>query len=403
MDFFKRLLELVQRFLYTIDEWLRFRTGEGRLKLAAKAVAGAVWFFVTYVVRFVVNVLVEPQVNPIKHFPVVTVSHKVVWPLMMMLTQPYADAMGWEGEPGKLKAAALLSSVAWLIPGMFGFMAWELKENWFLFRANRPRRLGPVVIGHHGETMLRLLKRGFHSGTVPKLHARLRRAEHRGRLTAAHRQLAALHEVGERVRHFLERELVSLLGKSRSWAGLPLEVGRVLLASNRIRVELHCQALEQDGPLVVVFDEQQGWLLGSVGRPGWLGHLSEPQRRALAAALTGLYKMAAVTLVRDQIRACLPAACCAYDLTRHQLVVWPDSHYETEVIYHLRDGPVLPPNPSVGVASMAMPQIRADRLVFANVPLTWAHWVAVWEQDRAGAGLPEHLLPGVVVLPEVRS
>ena len=37
--------------------------------LGTKAFLGVVWFFVTYVVRFVVTLLVEPQVNPIKHFP----------------------------------------------------------------------------------------------------------------------------------------------------------------------------------------------------------------------------------------------------------------------------------------------------------------------------------------------
>jgi hypothetical protein len=396
MNFFKRLLELVQRFLYTIDEWLRFRSGEGRLKLAAKAVAGVVWFFVTYVVRFAVNLLIEPQINPIKHFPVVTVSHKLVLPLIPVLAHYLRVTMEW--DPAEAVTAATLT--IWCIPGIFGFMVWELKENWFLFQANRPERLRPVVIGHHGETMLRLLKRGFHSGTVPKLHARLRRAEHRGRTAAARRQLEALQDVAGHVRHFVERELVNLLRKSRAWGGLPLEVCGVVLASNRIRVELCSQAAAAEGPLVLVFDEQQGWLLGSVGRAGWLGGLSGPQRRALAAALTGLYKMAAVALVRDQIRACLPAACCAYDLTRDQLVVWPDAHYETEVIYDLRDGPLLPPNPSVGVSSIPMPRLEADRLVFANVPLTWRRWVEAWEQDRAGDGLPEQQLPGVKVLPQ---
>ncbi len=47
------------------------------------------WFFVAYVVRFCVNLLIEPQVNPIKHFPVVTVSHKLLWPF----ASPHADAL----------------------------------------------------------------------------------------------------------------------------------------------------------------------------------------------------------------------------------------------------------------------------------------------------------------------
>jgi hypothetical protein len=394
MEFFKALLELVSRFLYTIDEWLRFRSGESPLKQAVKAVAGVFWFFITYVVRFAVNVLIEPQINPIKHFPIVTVSHKLLLFVIPVLQGVLEARMNW----GPAFALLVATSIIWSIPGIFGFMAWELKENWFLYKANRPSDLRPAVIGGHGETMLRLLRRGFHSGTVPKLHARLRKAEYRGRAPVARKQMAALHHVAEGVRHFAERELVSLLAKSRSWGGLPLEVGQVVLASSRAKVELRCPALP-GGPVWLVFDEQQGWLLAGVGEAGWLAALESTQRRALAVALAGLYKMAAVMLVREQIRACLRGACCGYDLTRESLVVWTDPGYEAEVVYDLRAGPVLRPRPTVGVPSVALPTLAADRLLFGDVPVAWAEWVAVWQRDRAGAGLPEQLLPGVHVLP----
>ena len=83
MAFFRRLLDDVERLLYTVDEWLRFRTGDSRSSLAVKAVLGLFWFFITYIVRFCINLLVEPQINPIKHFPVVTVSHKLVLTFVM--------------------------------------------------------------------------------------------------------------------------------------------------------------------------------------------------------------------------------------------------------------------------------------------------------------------------------
>jgi hypothetical protein len=396
LEFFKKVLELLQRFLYTIDEWLRFRQGESWFSLALKALAAPVWRFVAYILRFAVNVLIEPQINPIKHFPVVTVSHKLVWGLAVAMTRPVGDAMGWDYG----YTFGVLSTIAWAIPGVFGFMAWELKENWFLYRANRPRNLRPVMIGSHGETMVRLLRRGFHSGTIPKLHTKLRKAERRGRQAVARRHLSALHHVEERVRHFVERELVSLLHKSHCWGGLPLHVGEVVLASNRIRVELTCDRFA-GSPVWLVFDEQQGWLLAGLAEPAWVDELSSPQRQALAAALTGLYKMSAVALVREQIRASLPPGCVAYDLTYDSLVVWPDANYEAEVIYDLNSGPVMLPRPTVGVSSLPMPKLQADRLLFGNVPLSWEQWVATWERDRSGAGLPEPLLPGVTVLPAV--
>jgi hypothetical protein len=396
MEFFKRLLELVQRFQYSIDEWLRFRGGEGRVSLIVKALVSPLWRLVAYILRFAVNVLIEPQINPIKHFPVVTVSHKLVWGLAVAMTRPIADAMGWEYG----YTFGVLSTIAWAIPGVFGFMAWELKENWFLYRANRPRNLRPVQIGSHGETMVRFLRRGFHSGTVPRLQSKLRKAERRGRGATARRHLAALRHVEEALRHFVERELVSLLHKSLSWGGLPLQVGEVVLASNRIRVELHCTRVPAN-PVWLVFDEQQGWLLAGLGESGWASELTAVQRGALAAALTGLYKMSAVDLVREQIRASLPPGVVAYDLTHESLVVWPDANYEAEVLYDLDAGPVLRPRPTVGVSSLTMPTLHADRLLFGNAPLTWDEWVAAWERDRGGAGLPEPLLPALPApLPE---
>ncbi len=57
--------------------------------MVAKAGLGLFWFFVAYVLRFAVNVLIEPQINPIKHFPVVTVSHKLLLPFY----DPFADLL----------------------------------------------------------------------------------------------------------------------------------------------------------------------------------------------------------------------------------------------------------------------------------------------------------------------
>ena len=59
------------------------------------------------------------------------------------------------------------------------------------------------------------MKPGFHSGTLPKLYAKLRRAErtaHRdGSWRPVRRHLAALHEVEQSIRHFVERELLAFV------------------------------------------------------------------------------------------------------------------------------------------------------------------------------------------------
>src|SRR5204863_8589479 len=138
MVFFKRLVESVDRVLYAVDEWLRFGATHGAGVVALKAILGIIWFYIAYFTRFVVNLLIEPQINPIKHFPVVTVSHKIMLPTEPLLARGL-ETVGLAA--GTAHAIAL--PVVFVIPGAFGFFAWELKENWKLYRANRARSLGP--------------------------------------------------------------------------------------------------------------------------------------------------------------------------------------------------------------------------------------------------------------------
>src|SRR5262249_16593636 len=157
VDVFRQVMDGLERVLYAVDEWLRFRTGESNFTLGIKAVLGAVWAVIHAVIRFAVTLLIEPQINPIKHFPVVTVSHK-----LLVFTIPHV-AFLLSQFLNRTLAGTLATLIITGIPGIFGFLAWEFKENWKLYRANRPPKLKPVRIGSHGETMLRLLTPGFHS------------------------------------------------------------------------------------------------------------------------------------------------------------------------------------------------------------------------------------------------
>ena len=135
MDFFKHVLEGLERVLYEVDEWLRFKSGETELTLRVKAVLGLPWAIVRFVVGFLVTVLVEPQINPIKHFPVVTVSHKVILPMQPMLASPLDPVFG------KVLANTIAGVTVLLLPGVVGFLVWELRGNWRLYAVNRHREL----------------------------------------------------------------------------------------------------------------------------------------------------------------------------------------------------------------------------------------------------------------------
>jgi hypothetical protein len=293
-----------------------------------------------------------------------------------------------------------------LLPGVFGFLVWELKENWRLYEANRAKTLRPVVIGHHGETMSRLLKPGFNSGTVPKLFARLRRAERKALKTGqgkwVRKQLAHLHGVEEEVRHFIDRDFLALLLQSRSMGGMPLALGEVVPNAKRFLVEIVRPG--RGGPgLWLSLEEHSGWLVAGVVDPGWLPELSNPERDALASALAGVYKMAGVDLVREPIAEALGPDAPSHDFHEAGLVVWPDDASIAEVLYLLRPEPGVPPLVTIdaqGEPAIAdPPQVDTARLLFANSEVTWNRWVEVWERDRAGQDPPAELIEGLRLLP----
>jgi hypothetical protein len=398
-DTFKTVLEWVDRLLYTVDEWLRFRGGESRRTLAAKIVLGFGWSLMTYVVRLYVNVFIEPAINPLKHFPAVTVAAKLLVPFWIPLTEFFAAPLRFLGRPLAYTLAFLNVHA---LPGAAGFLVWELKENWRLYRSNRPRTLEPAVIGHHGETLPRLLRPGFHSGTLPRLFVRLRRAERRahrsGEWRAARRLREEVHRVEESVRRFADRGLLAFLNGSNGWTAGPLHLAAVEAGSNRIRLELACPALGE-APLELKLEEQAGWLLAGVSRPGWLPRLADEQATLLAMALIGFYKLGGVDLIREQIEASLAPECPPYEITDEGLVVWPGGSYETKVVYDLSAGPVLHPHVVGGRPPGDVPVLDAERLRFSSQAVAWLDWVAAWERVQAGGGQPEGLLPAVRVLP----
>ncbi len=380
MDLSRWFLETVEQGIYTVDEWLRFKTGQNVVVLAGKGLLSVVWFAVTYIARIYINVLIEPTVNPIKHFPVVTVGHKIMLPFLgfvwnFLYRQIHLDLLG------PVIGNTFTVMTIFFIPGICGFVVWELKENWKLYRANRPANLKPQMIGSHGETMLRLLRPGFHSGTVPKLFRKLRRAERRRQQRTTQKLLAGLHHVEESIGHFVERELLALLRQSKDWHGLPIEIGPIHLATNRVTVALQCPQLSAE-PLVLGIDHQAGWLVGGVLEKGWLPKLRPEQKQTLAAALAGLYKMAGVHLTREQIAASLAPTVVAFDITKEGMAVWPGPDFTVEAVYDLSADEVLRPRPANGELPAGMHTLDPSRLLFTRVPVSWQDWVRTWDRDR---------------------
>jgi hypothetical protein len=376
---YRRLQEEVERLIYTVDEWLRFRPGDSRLSLVAKPILGLIWFCVTYLFRVIFNLFVEPTFNPIKHFPTVTVTAKLLVPIYGELLHAFRAPV--EPVLGKALGNTVAVTAIGLLPGFAGFLVWEFKENWRLYRANQAPTLRPEIVGHHGETVLRLMRPGLHSGTLPKLYARLRHGR------SPRKQYEALHHLRERLRHFVERNLFAILAGSKSWGDvLHLTVGEIHIATNRIRIELAGPAAR----LYVDFEEHGGWLLAGLTCPmgcpqTWLSRLTSEQGMAFRDALGGFYKLAGVDVVREQIEAQLPLG-TAYDLTEKELVVWPLSGQDGEVVYDLEDRPEIAPRSHGPSMLPVLPSFTADAVRYSETPIRWSDWVQTWQLDHDGKG-----------------
>ena len=346
---FKYILHLGEALLFTVDEWLRFRGGESRPAMALRAVLSLLWFPVAYLIRFNMVVLIEPGINPLK-YPIAAIATKFMLPFAPQIR----EALTGVSTPalGNVLGELVTLWIMFWLPDVVAFVVWEMKENWSLYRANRRQALGPVSVGGHGETMRGLLAPGFHSGTVPKLFLRLRKAERTAWRTSTWSGVracqSALAEVEEAVHLFVTREFCELLGQTPAWASQPPRVRAVTLATSQIRVELQ-HADFPDQPLFLEFEIRGSWLIAGIVAPAWLLALPAGQRILLDNALATLYKRAGVDRIREQ----LPAV----------------------------DASTQPPT------------------TFCDIPITWEQCVKCWQTDPAALATPRLLGDGLTLFP----
>jgi len=383
LELFTKLVDLLERGLYRVDEWLRFRRGQPRIVLVIKGAFGAVWFVVMYVVRFYVNLFVEPTVNPIKHFPVVTVAAKIILPFIPTMLDGIASAatplLGPELGNGVAAFTVLV------VPGLAGFLVWELKENWKLYRASRAKVLERVAIGHHGETMVRLLRPGFHSGTIPKLFTKRRRAAWRHDQRGVARAKEGLHHVEEAVFLFATRRLANMLAEAAAFRANDVAISHVDIGANRIEIDVECPSVSKERATIRI-ELQAGWLLAGIARTGWIAKLDDEQLRVLEVALAGFYKFAAVDLSREQLEHLLTVEGKPpprYGIAEEGLLVWPGEGFETEVSYDLHSARLR--RRLRGRYDGILPSLRGNNAVFGREPVYWSMWATAWQQVGRGA------------------
>ena len=297
VDLFRRIMQWIERLMYAVDEWLRFKSRQAGLMMVLKGALGTIWFFIAYAIRFCVNLLVEPQLNPVKHVPWVTAAHKImlgVWPTLGLkgfLFQHMNHAV----------AGLTFAAIVMLTPGIFGYLIWELKENWRLFVANRSKTLDPVLVGSHGESLPRLLRPGLHSGTIPKRFAKLRRAERKtvaagDDLRAVRKHLEVLHHVEIALRRYIQREFVAWFRECRGWQLPPPDVEEIHLATNEILVEVALPGAVE-GPLVMAFELIDGRTHLCLSAKVCVQSLSDPAHKVLRTAIINVLKTGGIEVL----------------------------------------------------------------------------------------------------------
>ena len=383
VDFFRLLLNTLERVLYAVDEWLRFHSDESWISIVVKAILGVIWSFVSFLIRIYVNLLIEPTFHPVKHFPVVTVAHKIFLPALIMLEGHMVHFLGqYMGTP-------LARSITWFniffLPGFFGFAVWELKENWRLYLANRKNRLTPVPVGSHGETIARLLRPGLHSGTLPKLFRKLRKLEHQsaslGRFTSRRAIREQLHHVESAIQAFVERELISLLEKCSVWKAFPVKCSHVEAFSNSFVVELECPKLGAS-VLQIRVQEQSGWIVASIAQIGWLRTASDEQWNSFCNAVEGFYRKSGIDLVREQVENTFTRR-YPYDIDSAGLLIWPSKSFDIEVVTDLNAEGELRPTPEAQAAEAGLQPTPRERVIFSSTSTIWSDWEGLWN-ERGG-------------------
>ena len=399
MDNFHRLMRGLEQVIYVVDEWLRFRSGDPRRFVVVKALLGMIWGVVSYLVRIYVTLLIEPQINPVKHFPVVTVTHKMMLPFYPVMTRVMVDLLS--PLMGYNLALVFAAVNLFLLPGVFGFLVWELKGNWGLYAANRPTSLHPARFGHHGETMTALLRPGFHSGTLPKLFSKLRGElrvvgdRNHDRNVEHYRD--GLEVVETAVGRFVDRTFCELLRLEDGETFADLRIRSIGLATNRIEIAFDRRRDDSGEPLVIEFEELGNWLCARIVSAGWLTTLRAEDRDRLNAALSGLYKLAGVELVHEHLDPVLRGIGGWKEFTPHGLVVHNQEHFERTATYAiLSEEEVLLPQQESSDGHPAWPILTRREAIFDETEIAWKDWVAIWSrgEDRIWPDKLPYVLPG---------
>jgi len=378
---FKKTIEGLEFVLQWVNDWLRLRGRAKPWQVALRGILGLLWSPIAFFLRFYTVVLIEPGINPIK-FPISSVAAKFTYPIIIPLTP--AIVHFFSPFIGDVVSNLFFGTTIWLMPNLFGFLFWETKENWGLYRANRPQSLRPMAVGTHGETIPQLLKLGFHSGTIPKLFMKLRKAEleavSRSDWRKARTLRLDLQTIKERLARFIERDLLIPMQQNNKSFIKPLRVSEISLGLNRIEAEM--TGMDDNGyaSFKISLELVDGILMGSVSKPGGTLALNEQQNRCLSLGIAGLYKFAGIEISKEQVTSNLPSWVSDWKISEGNLVLFSEN--QSTILVPINTGePLLKLQVKNLEKACTLNTLDAERLLFGRQPLTWQEWSEGWDRS----------------------
>ena len=420
-----------------IENVLRVRQRDNAGQLGGRALLSLLWFPLGWLGRFTFVVLIEPMLHPLK-LPISFLAAKVIYPFLYPFTTDVAIP-ALTPMMGALTAGLVMGVIVFLLPNAFGFFFWEFRENRGLYEANRPERPAPDGAGPHGETMAVLLEPGLHGGVLPALFTKLRNASlpaseggTRAAQRACERKLDLLREALGR---FFRRNFLDVLGVTTAWGQnlttedetqksmvlplalepsappaprqwwRPFELESVNLAVNRVEATFRpargSGLVSANGappePLRIYVAYMENHLQAWIDRPGWVDHLPDEKRHALAWSLAWIYRAAGVEVVRETLDLLAPPGTTQTRLEEDRVIFSvEDSH---RVTYRLTDqGRAwhrVQEHSKGQTAPGAPEEFRpAWRALFGDMPFTWALFVDRWTMDAGGQDFGQVRLEG---------
>jgi hypothetical protein len=292
MAFFQGIMRTFAEGLHRIRTRLSARLGEPPQTAVIKALAAPLWGACEAAIQFYAVVLIEPQVNPVKHFPAVTLGHKLMLPFLPSLSAGLHT--GLASFLPEVILFPLVTATILLLPGAFGFLFWELKENWELYGSNRAEAVPLARIGTHGETLNGMLHRGFHSGAIPKAFDHLRELLDRQIRQEApeprqlRRTLGPLEEIDSVIAQFGEQELGAPLRDACPGCVVTMEKPRIASQGMELCARLHPPDGAESVELTLELSMRGANLTSAARFVGPFGDLG-PKCRRRAAEVVGQF------------------------------------------------------------------------------------------------------------------